>query len=612
MDFLENSEFMSIAVIAVVGGGLLLFILMVVARLYRRATKEVSFVRTGFGGQKVIVNGGALVFPVLHEIIRVNMNTLKLDVQRTRQQALITRDRMRVDVQAEFYVRVQPSEESIANAAQTLGAKTMAPEALKDLVEGKFVDALRSVAAEMGMEELHEQRALFVQKVQQVVSEDILKNGLELESVSLTGLDQTGKEFFNPDNAFDAEGLTKLTEAIELRRKKRNEIEQDTEVLVQRKNLEAQQQRLQIARDQEYAQLEQQREIEIRRASQVAEIAREQSQKQQEAEGAKIAAQQQVDSAKIAAQRAVEEQRIAMEQQLKERDIEKQKNVETAQVMQLKVVELAAQDKAIAIAEKSKSQSEAQAAADAARAAAVKAAEQVDTVREVERAERQKKIELVQAAKEAEREQIAITIAAQADKQAAQEKADAIRTLATAAGDQRRIEAEAAAQAEKLRAEADASAEKMRAEAAEARYKVDAEGQHALNQAANTLSAEQIAMQLRIALLKHLPEIIRESVKPMESIDGIKIVQVEGLNPGGGGGNGGSGEGGGNGNLAEQVVASALRYRAQAPLLDSLMRDVGLSGGDLAGLTAPAHANGDGDASRQKKLEDLLAKRDAK
>jgi len=84
MDFLQDNNLMSILVLTVVGGGLLLFILMVVARLYRRATKEISFVRTGFGGQKVIVNGGALVFPVLHEIIRVNMNTLKLDVQRAR------------------------------------------------------------------------------------------------------------------------------------------------------------------------------------------------------------------------------------------------------------------------------------------------------------------------------------------------------------------------------------------------------------------------------------------------------------------------------------------------------------------------------------------------
>lgn len=574
-------DLIGIALIAFAILGFFLFFMLVMARLYRRATKEVSFVRTGFGGQKVIVDGGALVFPVLHEIIRVNMNTLKLDVQRAREQALITRDRMRVDVQAEFYVRVQPVEESIANAAQTLGAKTMEPEMLKELVEGKFVDALRSVAAEMGMEELHEQRTLFVQKVQQVVSEDILKNGLELESVSLTGLDQTSREFFNPDNAFDAEGLTKLTEAIELRRKKRNEIEQQTEVEIQRKNLEASTQRMQIQRDVEYAKLEQEREVEIRRAAQSAEIAREQAQKQQEAEDAKITAQRQVDSAKIAAQRAVEEQRISMDQMLKEREIEKIKNVNTAEVNQKKFVELAEQDRAIAIAEKSRAQSEAQAAADTARAEAVRAAEQVDTVREVERAERQKKIELVEATKEAEREQISITIAAESEKQAAAEKAEAIRTLATANGDQRRIEAEA-----------DAAAERLKAEAAEVRYRVDAEGAKALNAAANTLSAAQIEMQVRLALLKHLPDIIRESVRPMAAIDGIKIVNVSGLG-GGGGAVGGASEPGAQaaqGNLAEQVVASALRYRAHAPLVDALMKDIGLSGGDLEGLTAALSA----------------------
>ena len=184
---------------------------MILRKLYRRASKQVSFVRTGFGGQKVILDGGAMVLPVMHEIIPVNMNTLRLEVKRANDQALITRDRMRVDVLAEFYVRVKPTAESIANAAQTLGMRTMEPAALKELVEGKFVDALRAVAAEMAMTELHEKRVDFVQKVQQVVSEDLLKNGLELESVSLTGLVQTSREYFNPDNAFDAEGLTMLT-----------------------------------------------------------------------------------------------------------------------------------------------------------------------------------------------------------------------------------------------------------------------------------------------------------------------------------------------------------------------------------------------------------------
>ncbi len=174
---------------------------LIIARLYRRSSKEISFVRTGWGGEKVILGGGALVLPVLHEIIPVNMNTLRLEVRRADDQALITRDRMRVDVMAEFYVRVKPTADSIATAAQTLGQKTMSPNELKNLVEGKFVDSLRAVAAEMAMEELHEKRVDFVQKVQQVVSEDLHKNGLELETVSLTGLDQTGFKYFNANQA---------------------------------------------------------------------------------------------------------------------------------------------------------------------------------------------------------------------------------------------------------------------------------------------------------------------------------------------------------------------------------------------------------------------------
>src|SRR5688500_1915547 len=212
---------------------------LIITRLYRRATKEIGFVRTGFGGEKVVINGGALVLPVFHETMPVNMNTVRLAVERKNADALITLDRLRIDVKAEFYVRVKPDQQSIAIAAQTLGLRTMNPEALKELVEGKFVDALRSVAAGMTMNQLHEQRAEFVQKVQQVSSADLAMNGLELESVSLTGLDQTSIEHFNANNAFDAEGLTKLTEQIELRKKARNDIEPDTRVQTETKNLDA-------------------------------------------------------------------------------------------------------------------------------------------------------------------------------------------------------------------------------------------------------------------------------------------------------------------------------------------------------------------------------------
>lgn len=547
---------------------------MILARLYRRATKEISFVRTGFGGQKVILNGGALVLPVLHDTIPVNMNTLRLEVQRANIQALITRDRMRVDVMAEFYVRVKPTQDAIANAAQTLGLKTMNPEELKTLVEGKFVDALRAVAAEMAMEELHEQRVDFVQKVQQVVSEDLLKNGLELESVSLTGLDQTSKEHFNPDNAFDAEGLTKLTEAIEERRKKRNDIEQDTEVAIANKNLDSQRKKYDIAKEQEYARLEQEREVEIRRAAQAAEIKREQAEKTREAQQAEIEAKQKVDMSNIEAERAVEEGRIEKDRLLKEKDIAKTKSVETAEIERRKTVELAEQDRAIAIAEKSKAQSEAQAVADRARAIAVKEEEAVITVRDTQKAERAKAVELVEASKAAEREAIKIKVAADAEKLSAIDKAEALRTLADAEAEKIRIQAQG-----------EADSEKLLADAAEKRYMVDADGKRAINEANNLLSAEQIAMQVRMALIEHLPTIIRESVKPMEHIDGIKIFQLDGLNANASGNNGNGHDTATTGNLADQVVNSALRYRGQAPLIDMLMSEIGLKAGDINGLT---------------------------
>src|ERR687891_71881 len=79
--------------------------------LYLRSSKERAFVRTGLGGQKVVMNGGAFVLPIVHAVIPTNMNTLRLEVSRGRDKALITRDRMRVDVLSEFYVRVQASDQ---------------------------------------------------------------------------------------------------------------------------------------------------------------------------------------------------------------------------------------------------------------------------------------------------------------------------------------------------------------------------------------------------------------------------------------------------------------------------------------------------------------------
>ena len=521
---------------------------VIIARLYRRSTKEQSFVRTGFGGQAVIMNGGALVLPVLHELIWVNMNTLRLEVKREKQDSLITKDKMRVDVGVEFYVRVNPTEEAIAAAAQTLGARTLHADELRTLIEGKFVAALRACAAQMDMAEMHEHRSRFVQSVQSIVVEDLAKNGLELESSSLTHFNQTKIEYFDPQNAFDAEGLTRLTEQTENRRKERNQIERETAVSIATKDLEANRQQLDIAQQNEFAKLEQEREIETRKAQQASEIAAQQADRQRESLQAQIAAKQQTDTSRIAAERMIKEQA--------------ERKITIAKIEKDKAIQISQQGTNIEIASKSRDESVAKAEADTARAEAVKAEESVVTARQLAVAEREKSIQLVEARKKAEQEAIGITVAAEADREAAKSRAESLQTQATA----------------------EAEADRIRAEGMRAKYAAQADGKRMINEAENTLSPELIAMQVKMLLIRELPRIIEQSVKPLEQIEGIKIIQIEGLN---GGQHTASSEDGTNthsGNLSEQVVASALRYRAQAPLIDQLMSEVGLAGGSTQGL----------------------------
>jgi uncharacterized membrane protein YqiK len=552
----KNDALMTLGTNVVVWTGLGVFALVVflavLARFYHRASKELAFVRTGLGGEKVILDGGALKWPVFHEIIPVNMRTLRLQVDRKNEEGLITADRMRVDVTAEFYVRVKPVQESIAKAAQTLGNRTLEPERLKELLQGKFVDALRSVAAGMSMEQLHERRVDFVQSVQQSVNEDLLKNGLELESVSLTALDQTARQFFKEDNAFDAQGLAKLTQITEAKREERNRIEQETRVLIETKNLETEKQSLEIKRDGEFARLMQQREVDVARAQQEAEIAKEQALRRREAEQARIIAEQQVRESTIASDRSV-----------RQNEIEAARRVEEAQIVSEQAVEMNRQDAAIAVAKKSEAKSKAEAEAAVARSELVKEEEQVVTVKETAAANRFKEIQLIKAREDAEKKAIEVTVRAEAEKQAAIGHAEARLT-------------EARADAERVR---------LVAEADQRRLEVEAFGERAINEAKNILSEEIIRFELRKRIAELSPEIIAASVKPMEKIESIKVIQTNGLGGLAGGGNGSAADG----SLPNQLVQAALGYRMNLPLVEKLLAEIGLKmesqQGMLDGLT---------------------------
>lgn len=514
---MDNLIFVGGVVGAVVVG--LIIIGLMLTKLYRRASKEQAFVRTGLGGELVVKDGGALILPVFHDTTPINMKTLRLMVERRDTDALITKDSLRVDVKAEFYVKVKPDTESIAMAAQTLGQSTLDTGKLATLIEGKFVDALRSVAASMDMQDLHEKRSDFVQQVQNTVAEDLTKNGLELESVSLTGLDQTDIKHLNPENAFDAVGLAKLKAITEARRKERNDIEATTRVAIEQKNLDAEKQSLAITQEQEQARLEQERVIGTQRAEQEAALAKERADRKRESDIATIEAEQATAQSKVEREQATEAARITAKQAL----------------------QIAEQTAAIAISEKSQAESEARAAADRARAEAVTAAQEVITAEATAKAEREKAVAIVAATQSAEQEAVKIRVKAQADREAAENQAAARQTL-------------------------------LEVEARE--YEVKAEGERALVEAKNVTDPRIIDAGLRSEMIKALPSIIEAQYKAIDKVGDIRILSA----PGGMGGFGGGiteGGMGSTGNVPGDLAQALTAMRLQNPMIDAFTQTMG-------------------------------------
>src|SRR5271169_7115518 len=300
--------------------------------LYRRSSKETAFVRTGFGGEKVVISGGAFVVPVLHEITPVGMNVMRIEVSRRETQGLITKNRMRVDVVADFYVRVGSTREEVSRAAQTLGRRTLESDSVRELMEGRFAAALRTAAAQMTLEELHERRQDYAEAVKAAARDGLAQNGLELESVAIVDLDQTSLEFFDSSNAFDAEGLTQLTESIEARRRMRNEIEQRTQIEIRTQNLDAQRRALEIEREGEYARLEQEHDIELRRTAQRLALAKDRAERDREGEQAQIAAREEVEKSKLAQERHLAEARIRNQEEIEQREIARRRLIDEAEM----------------------------------------------------------------------------------------------------------------------------------------------------------------------------------------------------------------------------------------------------------------------------------------
>lgn len=582
----------------VVGSLVALFVIFVLIykSFYRKAPPDSALVVSG-GRKKRVVFGGSLINPITNTTQLMSLNTMQLPVERTGQAALITRDSLRVDLEAQFYVKIEPIEQDVLKAVASLGDKTLTPGAVNTLLEGKLVGVLRSVAATMDLQELHEKRQEFSDQVQEACRDDLEQNGFKLESVAVTNLDQTPLDALDENNRFDVVAIQTIKQEVEDRQTQTARIEHENQVKreedrlkaeleIKQREEETETQTLEVERRLEFAQEEQRKAIATNKAEQAREVESHQLEQQQaieearlrqeeavksasisqkqKLEMARIEQERQVEESEISQKQVVEVARVQQEQRVQEAEIARNLSIEQAKIEQERAVEEASIASRIVLIEKEREEKEAQAEnaiqvsiKEQAREAALiellqvsaekaQAEAKVETAEAVEEAERQSRIALIRATQEADEERIAKERAADAEAYAVVE----------------------AAKAELSAAEVKAQAQKILADALLIEAKAKADGEEASIAAKNKAEPQVLVSDAVLALVESLPEVTSELMKPAERIESIRVLDLGGSNGTSGGTN--------------RILNSIVNAGAALPLLKEIVDFSGLDTGKIA------------------------------
>jgi flotillin len=546
--------------------------LALVSRFFRRCGADEALVRTGTGGNKVVIGGGVMVYPILHQLMRVTLRSVKLSVEREGKNALVTADKIKANVTTELYIKVEPLAEDVLAAARSFGERNLNEEAIADLIEGKLTDALRSVAANQTFMNLHSKRKEFAEMIQATLSEELKKNGLTLENVSITSLSMVPVTDLDPADVFDAEGLRAITESVQTNREKTNAISRQKENEVHAQNVTARMRALELEQAQKQAEADQTRRVAEYAAHQSSETAKavlveEQSrelaayEKQQKVEQGRIAQEQAVAVALAQKSRAEREAQIAAEEARQAAEIRKLRTIEAATIEKDKIVQAAEIDRQKALEaatiEKEK----------------VVGASLVDKEREIEVSRKNKEIAVTQA-----EEALARAAASRAEAQAEEERAVQSITMVEATAQAERVRAirviEASAEAEERRIAAQARAQAAIEEADAIRRIAEAERQkglalaearRAMVEAENAIGDKLLLRDVTTKALEVAPEVVRELMSPAQKISEIKVLQAHGLF-----GGGPSSDGAGLGAMSP-IMKTIMEAGAAYPLVRELM-----------------------------------------
>ena len=325
------------AVLAIVIVGLLAMF----AKFYRKVGPEQAIVRSGAGGLKARTGSGIFVIPILHRADIMDLSLKRIEIKRRGEAGLICMDNVRADIEVAFYVRVNNKVEDITQVAESVGCKRASEQAsMVELFDAMFSEALKTVGKRFNFVQLYDERDKFKAAMLDVIGQDL--NGYALVDCAIDFLEQTPLDKLDPNNILDAEGIKKITDLTAREHVLSNDITREKQKVIKKQDVEAREAILALERQQVEAEEKQQREI--------TEItARERAQ------GAKVTEEQRLkaESARIATE---EEIRVAEENKdrqivVAEKSKERTEAVETERVEKDRGLEATERERVVALAD---------------------------------------------------------------------------------------------------------------------------------------------------------------------------------------------------------------------------------------------------------------------
>ncbi|WP_242610669.1 flotillin family protein [Aquimarina brevivitae] len=421
--------------------------------MYKKIIQGKVLVRTGMGGTKVFFNAG-LVVPVLHKMEIMDISVKKLEIERTGINGLICKDNIRADIKVAFFVRVNKSTADIINVAQTIGCERASEiDVLRNLFDAKFSEALKTVGKKFEFVELYEARREFREEIIDIIGTDL--NGYVLDDCAIDDLEQTSLSVLKPDNILDSEGIKKITELTAAQNVKSNFIKRDEEKTIRKQDVEAREAILELDKQLAEKEEQQKREIANIKSREEAETLKVSEEERLKSETARIATEEKVKVAEENMQRqiivalknkqrteAVETERVEKDRMLEA--TERERIVTLAQIEKEKVVEVEKKNIQDVIRDRVMLEK-----------GVVQEQENMKDIEAFKTADREKQVKITIAEADAQEALIKTTKAAEAQKEAAKQKAEEINIEAQA----RKEASEKEAEARKTLAEAQAKEE---------------------------------------------------------------------------------------------------------------------------------------------------------